>query len=135
VKRVYIIDFGNMIKVGVSGNIEQRLISLPVKGERRFYCTDQIENAFDIERKMHESLRQHMVKIEKSREYFDFDFDKAVNILEELTLGKDNKNRDVLSENQKKMILMGALLPAIDKMTDYECGYFVGKLTEIAKRK
>lgn len=49
-KRIYIMDCGGFIKIGVSNNPNRRKEQLPYK-VKQYYCTDLKENAFEIEKK------------------------------------------------------------------------------------
>ena len=51
-RKVYVMDCGDFVKIGVSGNVEQRATQIPYK-VNRIYSTDEMEDAFKLEREMH----------------------------------------------------------------------------------
>ena len=76
-RKVYVMDCGDFVKIGVSGNVEQRATQIPYKVSR-IYSTDEMEDAFKLEYKMHMMFCENRVLGAQGREYFDVPFDVAV---------------------------------------------------------
>lgn len=72
-KRVYVMDCGDFVKIGVSGNTEMRKMQIPYQ-VNQYYCTKKISNAFEIERKMHATFSKKRVSNAFGREYFSVPF-------------------------------------------------------------
>ena len=68
------------MKIGVSCNPEKRKGRLPCVVSQ-YYCTEPIENAFDIERFMHKIFSPKRMGFEIGREYFEVDFRCACDVL------------------------------------------------------
>ncbi len=47
-RKVYVMDCGDFVKIGVSGNVEQRATQIPYK-VNRIFSTDEMEDAFKLE--------------------------------------------------------------------------------------
>ena len=140
-KRIYIMDCGGFIKIGVSNNPNRRKEQLPYK-VKQYYCTDLKENAFEIEKRMHSifcSKRNHKAP---GREYFDVQFNEAVKILMDITNECSFNTKDVMklriaNGNKKEMekIIVEKLKEAIPKMSDFDKGYILGKVESMADEK
>lgn len=70
-RKVYVMDCGDFVKIGVSGNVEQRATQIPYKANR-IYSTDKMEDAFKLEREMHMLFDGNRVPEAQGREYFPF---------------------------------------------------------------
>lgn len=101
-RRIYVMDCGEFIKIGVSCNTEQRRNQLPC-GVRQYYCTEPIENAFDIERFMHNIFSPRRKDIGIGREYFEVDFTCACNLLKAVLNAKKNRINFVI-DSVKELI-------------------------------
>lgn len=75
-KRIYVMDCGNFVKIGVSQNTEQRKDQIPYE-IKQYYCTEPIENAFGVERIIHNILSDKRENNARGREYFNISFDSA----------------------------------------------------------
>lgn len=140
-KRIYIMDCGGFVKIGVSNNPNRRKEQIPYK-VKQYYCTDLKENAFEIEKRMHSifcSKRKHEAP---GREYFDVQFNEAVKILMDITnecsfYTKDVMKLRIANGNKKEMekIIVEKLKEAIPKMSDFDKGYILGKVESMADKK
>ena len=72
-RKVYVMDCGDFVKIGVSGNVEQRATQIPYK-VNRIYSTDEMEDAFKLEREMHMLFDKNRVPEVQGREYFNIRF-------------------------------------------------------------
>ena len=79
-KRVYVMDCGDFIKIGVSANVDKRKeqIQYDVK---QYYCTEPVENPFEIEKSMHSIFSAVRADNAEGKEYFSIQFDTAVEVL------------------------------------------------------
>lgn len=136
-RRVYVMDCGNFVKIGVSINPEQRKNQLPHK-VNQYYCTEQIENAFEFERKMHSIFSRKRNKSASGREYFDITFVEAVKQLMEIT--EPEVRGDFSELLNLKVYLVGGdggeeterkiderIIELIPKMSEFDKGYILGK--------
>jgi hypothetical protein len=73
-------DCGDFVKIGVSGNVEQRATQIPYK-VNRIFSTDELKNAFKLEHEMHMMFCEDRVPNALGREYFNISFDIAVSEL------------------------------------------------------
>ena len=96
-KRVYIMDCGGFIKIGISNNVDKRKnqIDYPVK---QYYSTEPIDNALEIEKYMHDVFHPVNKKDAPGREYFNIDFETARNFLIS-SLSADEKSRKEVVES------------------------------------
>ena len=144
-RRVYVMDCGGFVKIGVSVNPEQRKNQLPHK-VNQYYCTSLVENAFESERKMHSMFSGKRNKIVSGREYFNIPFVEAVKMLMEIA---EPEVKDDSSELLNlKVYLVGGdggeeterriderLIKLIPKMSEFDKGYILGKVESMADRK
>lgn len=140
-KRIYIMDCGGFIKIGVSNNPNRRKEQLPYK-VKQYYCTDLKENAFEIEKRMHSIFYSKRNREAPGREYFDVQFNEAVKILMDITNERHFDTKDVMklriaNGNKKEMekIIVEKLKEAIPKMSDFDKGYILGKVESMADEK
>lgn len=97
-RRVYVMDCGGFVKIGVSNNAEIRRNQIPYE-VKQYYCTEPIENAFETEKFIHKILSPVLDIRAKGREYFDIDFDVACEIL----------NSSLISDEKRKGYVMDAV--------------------------
>ena len=140
-KRIYIMDCGGFIKIGVSNNPNRRKEQLPYK-VKQYYCTDLKENAFEIEKRMRSIFYSKRNREAPGREYFDVQFNEAVKILMDITNERHFDTKDVMklriaNGNKKEMekIIVEKLKEAIPKMSDFDKGYILGKVESMADEK
>ena len=140
-KRIYIMDCGGFIKIGVSNNPNRRKEQLPYK-VKQYYCTDLKENAFEIEKRMRSIFYSKRNREAPGREYFDVQFNEAVKILMDITNERHFDTKDVMklriaNGNKKEMekIIVEKLKEAIPKMSDFDKGYILGKVEGMADEK
>ncbi len=106
-KRIYIMDCGGFIKIGVSNNPNRRKEQIPYK-VKQYYCTDLKENAFEIEKRMHSIFYSKRNREAPGREYFDVQFNEAVKILMDITNERSFDAKDIMklriaNGNKKEM--------------------------------
>ena len=94
-KRIYVMDCGDFIKIGVSNNPNRRKEQIPYC-VKQYYCTELTEHAFEIERKMHSTFRSKRNLETHGREYFNVPFDEAVEALVDMISGRTVETKDVL---------------------------------------
>ena len=140
-KRIYVMDCGDFIKIGVSNNPNRRKDQIPYC-VKQYYCTELTENAFEIERKMHSIFYSKRNLETPGREYFNVPFDEAVEALVDMISGRTVETKDVLklrlaNGNKKKMeeIIIEKLKEAIPKMSEFDKGYILGKVESMAEQK
>ena len=140
-KRIYIMDCGGFIKIGVSNNPNRRKEQIPYK-VKQYYCTDLKENAFEIEKRMHSIFCSKRNREAPGREYFDVQFNEAVKILMDITNECHFDTKDVMklriaNDNKEEMekIIVEKLKEAIPKMSDFDKGYILGKVESMADEK
>ncbi len=106
-KRLYVMDCGDFVKIGVSENPDERKSQIPYK-VNQYYCTEPLKNAFTLESQIHHKLNYCRVDSANGREYFHISFKEAVDIVkgeekehpEEITLGKLIDILSKLSKNE-----------------------------------
>lgn len=92
-RRVYIMDCGKFIKIGISTDAERRRTQIPYD-VLRYYCTEPLKNASDIERYMHDLYRPVRCERAKGTEYFNV----ACKILEtSLSVNQSKRNQAVMA--------------------------------------
>lgn len=89
-------DCGKFVKIGVSGNVDNRKNQIPYKVEQ-YYCTEPIENAFDIEQYMHNIFSPVNAKDKCGREYFEADFEIACKVLKAVLNAKKDRINFVIN--------------------------------------
>ena len=93
-KRVYVMDCGEFIKVGVSENPDKRKSQIKHK-VKKYYSTEPISNAFEIEKFMHDILHPVRNNSEDGREYFNMDFGTVCEVLEKSVKSKEDDRRQI----------------------------------------
>lgn len=138
-RRVYVMDCGDFVKIGVSGNVEQRATQIPYK-VKRIFSTDKMENAFNLEREMHMLFDEDRVPEAQGREYFNISFDIAVSELkkrvdEQKTTepAKPTPKKPLSISEKQKAILK--LIPLLKYVDDFDLGYMLGVAEEKSKQK
>ncbi len=101
-KRVYVMDCGDFVKIGVSGNPDKRQENIPYK-VHQYYCTEPIPNYLEIEKFMHKFLWARRSETANGTEYFKIDFQLACFIL---------KNVCDFTEDRKNIILSVIVIKA-----------------------
>lgn len=85
-KCIYVIHFDDeSIKIGISKNPEERINTLSnISGKKviEFWHSNLLENAFEIEQKLHNYFSENRIK----GEYFKIDYEKAVMQAKEIAL-------------------------------------------------
>lgn len=94
-RRVYVMDCGDFVKIGVSCSAELRRNQIPYKVSQ-YYCTEPIGNAFEIENCIHKILRGNRADGIQGREYFNIEFQTACNLLKAVVDSEDDKMRSVI---------------------------------------
>ena len=132
-------DCGDFVKIGVSGNVEQRATQIPYK-VNRIYSTDEMEDAFKLEHEMHVMFCEDRVPDAPGREYFNISFDIAVS---ELKKRADEQKvvepvkpipKKLLSISEKQKAIL-KLIPLLKYVDDFDLGYMLGVAEEKSKHK
>lgn len=138
-RKVYVMDCGDFVKIGVSGNVEQRATQIPYK-VNRIFSTDEMEDAFKLEHEMHVMFCGDRVPDALGREYFNISFDIAVS---ELKKRADEQKvvepvnpipRKPLSISEKQRVIF-KLIPLLKYIDDFDLGYMLGVAEEKSKQK
>lgn len=95
-RRVYVMDCGGFVKIGVSLNAEQRRKQLPC-GINQYYCTEPIDNAFEIEGFMHKVYAPLNRKCKMGREYFNSEFACVCDVLKSSIESTEAKRKQIES--------------------------------------
>lgn len=138
-RKVYVMDCGDFVKIGVSGNVEQRATQIPYK-VNRIYSTDEMEDAFKLEREMHMLFDGNRVPEAQGREYFNISFDIAVFELKKRADEQKNVEsaklipRKLLSISEKQKAIL-KLIPLLKYVDDFDLGYILGVAEEKSKAK
>lgn len=138
-RKVYVMDCGDFVKIGVSGNVEQRATQIPYK-VNRIYSTDEIEDAFKLEREMHMLFDGDRVPEAQGREYFNISFDIAVSELKKRADEQRNVEsanpipRKLLTISEKQKAIL-KLIPLLKYVDDFDLGYMLGVAEEKSKSK
>lgn len=93
--RVYVMDCGDFIKIGVSINPDVRKNGIPYQ-VKRYYSTEPIDNAFEVEKNMHKILRPVREESAGGREYFSADFDISCEILNSLINADKSRVNEII---------------------------------------
>lgn len=118
-RRVYVMDCGDFVKIGVSVNVGRRASQIPYK-VNRIFSTDEMEDAFKIEREMHSLFHDKRCQNIQGREFFSIPFDTAVS---ELKRKIGVKKRRQTSDFKQKAILR--LIPLLKYMDEFNLGYML----------
>lgn len=102
-RRVYVMDCGDFVKIGVSCSTEIRRNQIPYKVSQ-YYCTEPIENAFEIENCIHKILRGNRADGSQGREYFNIEFQMACNLLKAVCDSENDKMRAIIDSLDGKPI-------------------------------
>lgn len=138
-RKVYVMDCGDFVKIGVSGNVEQRATQIPYK-VNRIFSTGEVEDAFKLEHEMHVMFCEDRVPDALGREYFNISFDIAVS---ELKKRADEQKvvepvnpipRKPLSISEKQKVIF-KLIPLLKYIDDFDLGYMLGVAEEKSKQK
>lgn len=138
-RKVYVMDCGDFVKIGVSGNVEQRATQIPYK-VNRIFSTNEIENAFKLEHEMHMMFCEDRVPNALGREYFNISFDIAVSELKKRADEQRNaepaepRPRKLLSISEKQKAVL-KLIPLLKYVDDFDLGYMLGVAEEKSKAK
>lgn len=122
-RKVYVMDCGDFVKIGVSGNVEQRATQIPYKVSR-IYSTDEMEDAFKLEYKMHMMFCESRVLGAQGREYFNVPFDIAVSELKQKV--NDINESDKEKSNDSKYKYFIKMLSMLEYLDEYTLGYVFG---------
>lgn len=142
-KRVYVMDCGNFIKIGVSENPVNREKQIPYK-VLQYYSSKPVDNPFEIERSMHIYFSK-FTALGIGKEYFYTSFAEATRKLMEMVgescteKGKTKIDRlkvyavggDGHEETEKRII--SKIIEAIPQMSEFDKGYILGKTEKIAE--
>ena len=138
-RKVYVMDCGDFVKIGVSGNVEQRATQIPYKVSQ-IYSTDEMEDAFKLEREMHMLFDENRVPEAQGREYFNISFNIAVSELKKRADEQRNVEpvestpRKLLSISEKQKTIL-KLIPLLKYVDDFDLGYMLGVAEEKSKAK
>lgn len=94
-RRIYVMDCGDFVKIGVSINLNRRKDEIPHE-IKQYYSTKPIENPFKIEKFMHSALKPLMKSDVQGREYFNIDFDVACDFLNNAIIATEDRREKVL---------------------------------------
>ena len=122
-RKVYVMDCGDFVKIGVSGNVEQRATQIPYK-VNRIFSTNEIENAFKLEHEMHMMFCEDRVLGAQGREYFNVPFDIAVSELKQKV--NDINESDKEKSNDSKYKYLIKMLSMLEYLDEYTLGYVFG---------
>lgn len=123
-RKVYVMDCGDFVKIGVSGNVEQRATQIPYK-VNRIYSTDEMEDAFKLEHEMHVMFCKDRVPDALGREYFNIPFDAAVSELEKKVSDINASNKDNSDNLRYKHLTQ--VLSMLEYLDEYTLGYIFGR--------
>ena len=136
-RKVYVMDCGDFVKIGVSGNVEQRATQIPYK-VNRIFSTDEMEDAFKLEHEMHTLFDGDRVPEVQGREYFNISFDIAVSELkkraDEQKVMEPPIPKKPLSISEKQKVIL-KLIPLLKYVDDFDLGYMLGVAEEKSKQK
>lgn len=132
-------DCGDFVKIGVSGNVEQRATQIPYK-VNRIFSTDEMEDAFKLEHEMHVMFCEDRVPDALGREYFNISFEIAAFELKKRADEQKNVEsaklipRKPLSISEKQKAIL-KLIPLLKYVDDFDLGYMLGIAEEKSKSK
>lgn len=137
-RRVYVMDCGNFVKIGVSIHPDRRKNQIPYE-VKQYYCSEPIANSFEVEKEMHSYLCRRRNNGAFGREYFDISFPEAVRMLTE-SLNYSQIDFHEQATDNLKILLFGTekerkieekmnarLVNCICHMSEFDIGYFAGK--------
>lgn len=112
-RRIYVMDCGNFVKIGVSKNAEQRKHQIPYK-VKQYYCTEPIQNAFAVENIIHNVLSEKRENNAKGREYFNISFGDACDCVRDSLMifsncedGEHFEKRFSMMDKEKQFFIIG----------------------------
>lgn len=70
-KVVYVMDCGDFVKIGVSSNVKRRSQEIPYEVKRTF-STEPLENAFSLEKEMHDFFAENRCDTQMDESIFRF---------------------------------------------------------------
>ena len=120
-RRVYVMDCGDFVKIGISFDVERRRKQIPY-AVKQYYCTEPIANYFEVEKKAHNRFSNFRVHNAKGTEYFDIDFIRACNYIRELT---DENYANALEKRRAKKRLK-RIIKAVLKLDKEKQNYLLG---------
>ena len=123
-RKVYVMDCGDFVKIGVSGNVEQRATQIPYKVSR-IYSTDEMEDAFKLEHEMHVMFCKDRVPDAFGREYFNIPFDAAVSELQKKVSDINASNKD--NSDNLRYKHLAQVLSMLEYLDEYTLGYIFGR--------
>lgn len=96
-------DCNGFVKIGVSKNVDKRKDQIPYD-VKQYYCTEPLENAYEIERNMHRFFLKFRVDEVSGIEYFSIGFSTAVEVLKNMVVADNDRAREfsfAISEIEK----------------------------------
>lgn len=148
-KRVYVMECGDFVKIGVSDNVDRRAKQIPYK-VKRVYASEFLENAYEIEADLHRYYRTSRKQTPRGREYFEIPFKEACVKLDEFLNAEHIESNpctfrhveDILIEQHPEIKRIGLDAYVIDRMikafpslSDFDKGYFLAKLESTRRRQ
>ena len=119
-KVVYVMNCGDFVKIGVSSNVKRRSQEIPYEVKRTF-STEPLENAFSLEKEMHDFFAENRCDDTDGREYFSVPFEKAVEVLKNKDPRLHRKEKDLHKEK-----IMLNVISKLYYMNDFDLGYLAG---------
>lgn len=105
-KRVYVMDCDGFVKIGISQNVDKRKDQIPYD-VNQYYCTELLENSYEIERNMHRFFSKFRVEEANGTEYFSIKFSTAVEVL-----------KDMVRADKERAKVFSFAISEMDKGTD-----------------
>ena len=137
-KRIYVMDCGLFVKIGVSVNPDRRKDQIPYK-VFQYYCSPKLENPFEIEKKLHSYFSYANCRQAYGREYFHVSFETAIKKVMEFSNAKEIEvEKKVLKSKMDistEKVVICKLKEAIPKMNDFQKGYMLGMVESMAGKK
>ena len=96
-------DCDGFVKIGVSKNVDRRKDQIPY-AVKQYYCTEPLENAYEIERNMHRFFLKFRIEEVIGIEYFSINFSTAVEVLKNMTVADKDRAKEfsfAISEIEK----------------------------------
>lgn len=136
-RRVYVMDCGSFIKIGVSKDPNKRKNQIPYK-VMQYYSSKPIDNPFEVESNMHKYFKNYSA-LDVGKEYFHISFIEATNKLMEVT-GEGYMGNEKHEISRLKVHAVGGdggeeterriserLKEAIVLLPEFDKGYFLAK--------
>ena len=145
-KRVYVMECGDFVKIGVSDNVDRRAKQIPYK-VKRVYASEFLDNAYELEADLHRHYKTSRKQTSKGREYFEISFKEACEKLDEFLNAEPVESKhctfkhieDILIEQHPEIKRIGLDAYVIDRMikafpslSEFDKGYFLGKVESLA---